>query len=63
MSQSKEDLLRTLPLNYRNAFSALSEVKTLDDFNNWLRNASKHIDSDALGVYNGVSPLDALFGE
>jgi hypothetical protein len=63
MSRSKEDLLKTLPSKYKNAFSTLSEVKTLSDFDNWLRNASKHIYSEALGVYNGASPLDALFGE
>lgn len=63
MSRSREDLLKFLPVKEKNTFVTLYDVKNLTDFNSWLRDVGKYVESDALDVYNKYSNLESLFGD
>jgi hypothetical protein len=63
MSRHQKDLLKFLPVKEKNTFVTLSNVHTLQDFNCWLRDVGKYVESDALDVYNKYSNLESLFGD
>lgn len=63
MSRSKESLLAFLPNRDRSVFESLSTVYTLQDFNYWLKDVGKYVDSDSLSVYNEGYNLNHIFGD
>jgi hypothetical protein len=63
MALSRDDLLKFLPVKEKNTFVTLYDVKTLKDFNCWLKDVGKYVESDSLDVYNKYSNLESLFGD
>lgn len=62
LSKSKANIIKFLKTNgEKSAFSSLYEVKTLEDFNHWLKHVSPYIDSAPVRVYNNRSSLESFF--